>query len=456
MSWHLYSWRDKPQLQSVTYPDQLALNNQIQRLSQLPPLVTFKEIDRLKHLLAQAQQGKAFIVQGGDCAESFKDCNTESITNKVKLLLQMGLLLSLRIKQPVVKIGRIAGQYAKPRSASYETVDGLSLPSYRGDLINGIEFEQAQRQPQPERLLQGYQYASLTMNYIRALTEGDTGELADIENWQLDFIHNSSNRHYTDALQEVSEAQRLLAALNTPVRLAQDNFDLFTSHEALHLDYETALTRQHESGRWYNQSTHFPWIGMRTAQPDSAHIEYIRGIENPIAIKVGPRMSPSWLQALVKKLNPDNEPGKLALIHRFGADKVTQHLPELIQSVQQTGVNVVWLCDPMHGNTATSAHGLKTRRLEHIMQEINASFHIHQNQRSHLAGVHLEMTGDDVTECIGGLVSIAEAGLARNYQTLVDPRLNYQQAIELSLHIGSQLKKQFAQNIDDAIVKGAD
>lgn len=437
--WHPDSWQALPLRQFPPYPDPAALAGATAELRRLPPLVTVNEIELLQQQLAEAAAGKRFLLQGGDCAESFSDCTSERITGKLKILLQMSLVLLHGLNVPVIRVGRIAGQYAKPRSDESETRDGVTLPSYRGDLINAAEFSVEARTPNPQRLLTGYSLASLTLNYIRALTDSGFADLAEAEHWNLDFMADSPRAaEYRLIVEEVRRAFALLQSAGaTPPR---ERREFFTCHEALHLHYESALTRQadvHHStpGRWYNMSTHLPWVGMRTAALHGAHIEYLRGIANPVAVKIGPGMSASELRALCERLNPGRIPGRLTLIHRFGAARIGDHLPGLIDAVRQEGQPVLWCCDPMHGNTQLTASGLKTRRFEDILAELEQAFAVHRGLGSILGGVHFELTGEAVTECTGGARGLAEQDLTRAYESLVDPRLNGEQALEMALAI---------------------
>ncbi len=435
--WHPKSWQQKPALQQANYPSQAALNTTLEQLSLLPPLVTSWEIESLKSQLAAASSGEAFLLQGGDCAENFSDCNAQIVTNKLKILLQMSLLLIHGLNKPVIRVGRIAGQYAKPRSADMETVDGVTLPSYRGDLINGPEFTEEARVPDPVRLLRGYGRAAMTLNFIRALSDCGFADLHHPENWDLDFVsHSPLAELYHRVVNDLSNSLKFMETLGSAKNNDLSRVQFFTSHEGLHLHYEQSLTRQvpNRSG-YYNLTTHLPWIGFRTAATTDAHIEYFSGIQNPVGVKVGPGMSEQWILELVERLNPDNQAGKLLFIHRFGAGKIAKELPGLIQAVKRTGGNVCWVSDPMHGNTESTSSGYKTRRFDNILSELEQSIEIHRSEGSILGGVHFELTGDDVTECIGGARGLDEEGLKRAYKTQVDPRLNYEQALEMALAI---------------------
>lgn len=434
--WHPASWQDRPAKQQARYPSPTALEQTLAQLSQLPPLVTSWEVEALKQQLAAAARGEAFLLQGGDCAENFSDCTSPIITNKLKILLQMSLLLIHGLSRRVVRVGRIAGQYAKPRSAESETRAGITLPSYRGDLVNGPEFTAADRVPDPQRLLRGYGRAAMTLNFIRALSECGFADLHHPENWDLDFVrHASRATEYQHVVNELAGSLRFMEVLGGGSKeLAGVRF--YTSHEGLHLHYEQALTRRvpNRDG-YFNLACHLPWIGFRTADVDGAHVEYFRGVENPVGVKVGDGMSRQWLQRLAERLNPGNQAGKLVLIHRFGSDRIADGLPPLIEALQHSGQRALWICDPMHGNTETTASGYKTRRFERILSELEQAFDIHRQQDSILGGVHFELTGDDVTECIGGARGLDEAGLQRAYKTQVDPRLNYEQAMEMAMAV---------------------
>ena len=437
IEWHPASWQGKPAQQQPTYPDPVALDSTVAALSRLPPLVVSWEIEALKEQIAAAQRGERFVLQGGDCAETFEDCQSDNIAKKLKILLQMSLVLVYGLKKPIVRIGRIAGQYAKPRSAECETRGGRTLPTYRGAIVNRPGFSAAEREPDPKLLLRGYERAALTLNFVRALVDGGFADLHHPEYWDLEFVRHSPLKDaYTRIVQSISDSLDFFEAVNsTPIHEA-GRVAFFTSHEGLHLLYEQAQTRYIERRRrWYNLSTHMPWIGMRTAALDGAHVELFRGISNPVGVKVGPAMGAEWLQGLIKALNPNNEPGRLVLIHRMGVKEIEQRLPALIQAARATGSPVLWMCDPMHGNTEAASSGLKTRRFENIVAELEAAFRIHRELGSWLGGVHFELTGDDVTECTGGARGLTDGDLARAYRSQVDPRLNYEQALELAMRI---------------------
>ncbi len=442
--WHPASWQSRPAAQQPTYRDRVHLETVLAQLSQLPPLVTTWEVENLKSKLAAAQRGEAFLLQGGDCAENFEETTSENVVTKLKILLQMSLVMLVGLKKPIIRVGRMAGQYAKPRSADYETKDGVSLPSYRGDIINRPAFTAVDREPDPTLMLRGYERAALTLNFVRSLIDGGFADLHHPENWDLAFVGESAAAaEYHALVQSVSDSLGFFEAMTGEPLHSTHRVEFYTSHEGLHLPYEHAQTRflKHR-GHWYNLTTHFPWIGMRTADLAGAHIEYFRGIANPMGVKIGTSVSDEQLQQLVHVLNPNNEPGRLTLITRFGAKQVEAHLPRVIKAVRATGASVLWVCDPMHGNTETTAEGYKTRRFDNIRAELRSAFRIHQEQGSHLGGVHLELTGENVTECIGGARGLKESDLARAYKSQVDPRLNYEQAMEIAMLIAGRLHTQ--------------
>ena len=439
--WTPTTWRSRPASQQPTYPDQGRLDQAIAELSTLPPLVTSWEIERLKSQLAEAAEGHRFLLQGGACAERFDQCSASVITNKLKVLLQMSLVLTYGLKRRIIRVGRFAGQYAKPRSSDTETRDGVTLPSYRGDLVNGPDFTESARVPDPDRLVRGYEISSLTLNFIRSLVEGGFADLRHPEYWDLDFVeHSPRAREYQKMVESISDSIRFMEILADSRSEEISRVDFFTSHEGLHLPYEEAVTRQvpRREG-WYNLGTHLPWLGMRTCEIDGAHVEYYRGIRNPIGVKIGPAMTPEWLTELIEVLDPEGEPGRLTLIHRFGNQKVADGLPPLIRAATETGRRVVWCCDPMHGNTETTAEGIKTRRFDNILGEVEQSFDIHREMGSYLGGIHFELSGDNVTECVGGARGLVEADLRRAYESRVDPRLNYEQSLEMALLIARKM-----------------
>ncbi|MCY3968703.1 MAG: 3-deoxy-7-phosphoheptulonate synthase class II [Acidobacteria bacterium] len=434
-SWKPDSWKGADVRQQPTYGDPAAVDSVAARLAILPPLVTSWEVETLRSQLASAARGERFVLQGGDCAESFAECTSDSITAKLKILLQMSLVLTHSLKKRVIRIGRFAGQYAKPRSSDVETRNGETLPSYRGDLVNSLEFTAEAREPDPINLLRGYQRSALTLNFIRGLIDGGFADLHHPEYWNLDFVDHSQNAaEYQRRVESIADSLRFMETL-AGVEVGQiDRVDFYTSHEALHLVYEQAQTRTvpRREG-WYNLATHLPWIGLRTAFRGSAHIEYARGIRNPLGVKVGTGMKPADIAQLVDVLNPDGEEGRLALIHRCGAEKVAEELPPILQAVCATGKPVLWICDPMHGNTKSTGEGMKTRAFSAILSELEQAFDIHAAHGTILGGVHFELTGEDVTECVGGARGLDEQGLRRAYRSQVDPRLNYEQALEMAL-----------------------
>jgi 3-deoxy-7-phosphoheptulonate synthase len=433
--WHPASWQTREAAQQPTYPDSAKLEQAVSRLSRLPPIVTSWEVEVLKDKLAAAQRGEAFLLQGGDCAENLDDCTSDDIVQKIKILLQMSLVMLVGLRMPIIRVGRMAGQYAKPRSADLETRNGQSLPSYRGDLINRSPFTAADRVPDPELMLRGYERAALTLNFVRSLVDGGFADLHHPENWDLNFVGESAQAaEYHKLVKSVSDSLEFFEAITGEPLHRTHRVDFYASHEGLHLPYEQAQTRfLPRRQRWYNLTTHFPWIGMRTADLRGAHVEYFRGIANPIAVKIGTGTTDDHLQGLIHVLNPNNEPGRLTFITRFGAKNIATHLPRAIRTVRQTGSRVLWVCDPMHGNTESTAEGFKTRRFDNILAELRDAFHIHEEMGSILGGVHLELTGENVTECVGGARGLKESDLARAYKTQVDPRLNYEQAMEIAM-----------------------
>ena len=438
--WTPESWQRLPALQQPHYADPARLARVLEQIARLPPVVVSWEVDQLKDELAAAQRGERFLLQGGDCAEGFNDCESDTIARKLKILLQMSVVLLHGLKKPVIRVGRIAGQYAKPRSADTETRDGVTLPSYRGDIVNRAAFSAADREPDPELLLRGYERAALTLNFVRALVDGGFADLHHPEYWDLGFLQHAKLKNaYHKIIDAISDSLDFYAAVSgSPVHEASQ-IRFYASHEGLHLLYEQAQTRYlKRRQRWYNLSTHMPWIGMRTATPGGAHVEYFRGIANPIGVKVGEGTDAATLGELVRILNPDNEPGRLTLIHRFGAKRIEQALPAMVRAVRDSGRQVLWVCDPMHGNTETTPQGVKTRRFENILAEVESAFRIHEESGAILGGVHFELTGDDVTECTGGARGLSDGDLARAYRTSVDPRLNYEQALELAMLIARQ------------------
>ncbi len=437
--WHPASWQAHTAAQQAAYPDRAALEFAVAELGRLPPITTSWEVDALKEQIAAAQRGEAFVLQGGDCAESFDECTSENIVAKLKILLQMSLVMIYGLKRPVVRIGRMAGQYAKPRSADTETRDGTTLPSFRGDLVNRPGFTPDERIPDPQMILRGYERAALTLNFVRSLIDGGFADLHHPEYWDLDWVgHSNAAEEYRHIVRSISNSLDFLETVSGRQFHQTMHANIYAAHEGLHLHYEQAQTRfvgRKGRERWYDLTTHFPWIGMRTAELDGAHVEYFRGIANPVGIKVGPGMTRGWIQDLVQVLNPNNEPGRLTLIHRYGAKNIDEHLPDLISAVKATGSPVLWVCDPMHGNTESTAEGIKTRRFDNVVAELEAAFRVHAHMGTYLGGVHLELTGENVTECTGGARGLTDADLARAYKSMVDPRLNYEQAMEVAMRI---------------------
>ena len=442
VSWQKYSYQQAP-----AYPDAILLTRVVEQLSQLPPLVSHGEITKLKKVIAAAGRGEAFILQGGDCAESFQDCRASIITNKLKILLQMSLLLLHGMRKPIIRVGRIAGQYAKPRSSDFETVNGVSLPSYRGDLVNSPQFDSQSRIPNPKLLLQGYSCAAMTLNFIRALLDGGFADLHHPQQWDLGFLEFSPQAdEYHGIVRSIADSLDFLDTIEGIRTSSLNKVDFYTSHEALHLHYEQALTREVENKQCYDSSTHLPWIGMRTALLDSAHVEFLRGIDNPIGIKIGPSTELDTLKKIIAILNPKREEGRLLLITRLGTDKIATQLPHIIETVGATKIPVTWSCDPMHGNTETTNEGIKTRHFDNILSELLQAVRIHRERGSCLGGVHFELTGENVTECIGGARGLSGDDLKRAYHSLVDPRLNYEQSLEMAI----QLSRQWRTNSDNS------
>jgi 3-deoxy-7-phosphoheptulonate synthase len=449
--WSPHSWRAKPIRQAPEYPDADALAAVETRLKTHPPLVFAGEARNLTAGLAQVAEGKAFLLQGGDCAESFAEFHPDNIRDTFRVLLQMSVVLTYAGALPVVKVGRIAGQFAKPRSADTETQDGVTLPSYRGDNVNAIEFDEKSRAPDPARLMQAYAQSAATLNLLRAFASGGYADLHNVHRWTLGFIAGSpSSERYRALAGRITETLEFMEACGiTPESTPQLRItDFYTSHEALLLGYEQALTRiDSTSGDWYDTSAHMLWIGDRTRDASGAHIEFARGIKNPLGLKCGPSLGEDDLLRLISILNPDNKAGRLTLICRFGADKVAEKLPRLIRAVTREGAKVVWSCDPMHGNTISSNTGFKTRSFERILKEVKAFFDVHRSEGTHAGGVHFEMTGQNVTECLGGAQAISEEDLSSRYHTHCDPRLNASQALELAFLMAESLR---AERMKDA------
>jgi len=445
-SWAPDTWRNLPIRQQPAYEDAAEVTQVAERLRRYPPLVFAGEARNLKRALAKVAEGGAFLLQGGDCAESFAEFRPDNIRDTFRVLLQMAVVLTYGATLPVVKVGRMAGQFAKPRSADTETVGGVELPAYRGDIINGIEFTPEARRPDPRRMEQAYLQAAATLNLLRAFAQGGYADLHQVHRWNLGFVQRSAQgERYEDMANRISESLDFMEACGvtgdtTP---ALRTTDFYTSHEALLLPYEQAMTRvDSTSGDWYDCSAHMLWCGDRTRQPDGAHVEFLRGIGNPVAFKAGPSLKPDEMLRLIDALNPGNEPGRLTIIARFGAGKVGDHLPALIRAVAREGRAVVWACDPMHGNTIKSGNGYKTRPFDRILAEVEEYFAVHRAEGSFPGGVHFEMTGQDVTECIGGAQAITESSLGDRYHTHCDPRLNASQALELAFLIAAQLKRE--------------
>jgi 3-deoxy-7-phosphoheptulonate synthase len=440
-AWEKSSWRKFPARQQPNWPDPGEHRAVLEKIAKLPPLVFAGEIRRLKNMLAKAARGEAFILQGGDCAEDFVNCTAPGIRENLKVILQMAVILTYAGGKPVIKVGRMAGQYAKPRSSDTEMVDGLEISSYRGDMVNSPEPVAAARIPDPQRLLQGYYLSASTMNILRAFTRGGYAALHRVHAWNNEFVKRSPmGQSYERLAKHIDDALNFMQIVGINTDIPQlDQVDFFTSHEALLLGYEEALTRKDSTtGDWYDCSGHMLWIGERTRQVDGAHVEFFRGVLNPVGVKIGPDHDIDDVKSLIAKLNPENEPGRLTLITRFGSKKIEQSLPPLVRAVKNEGAQVAWICDPMHGNTYTAATGHKTRNFDKIMQEIRSFFEIHWGEGTVPGGVHFELTGEDVTECTGGGRNIQDLNL--NYQTNCDPRLNAEQSLELAFQIAEMIR----------------
>ncbi|MDB5507269.1 MAG: 3-deoxy-7-phosphoheptulonate synthase class [Devosia sp.] len=445
-TWTPHSWRDKPIQQVPAYPDSVALADAERQLATFPPLVFAGEARDLKAHLAEVARGNAFLLQGGDCAESFAEHGADHIRDFFRVFLQMAIVLTHGASKPVVKIGRIAGQFAKPRSADTETIDGVTLPSYRGDIVNDIDFTATARTPDPQRLLMAYRQSAATLNLLRAFASGGFADLARVHEWTMGFMKGSSAYpRFEQLATKIDDAIEFMRALgitpeNTP-SLRETRF--YTSHEALLLGYEEALTRRDSiTNDWYATSGHMLWIGDRTRQPEAGHVEYFAGIMNPIGIKCGPTLTADDLNRLLDILSPDNEPGRITLIARFGSDKVEDHLPRLIETVKRNGKIVVWCCDPMHGNTIKASTGYKTRPFDRVLSEVQSFFAVHRSLGTYAGGIHVEMTGDDVTECVGGVSAVTEGTLKDRYHTYCDPRLNASQSLELAFLVAEEIDAQ--------------
>ncbi|UZD92167.1 class II 3-deoxy-7-phosphoheptulonate synthase [Cognatishimia activa] len=440
--WQKSDWRAKPRVQMPDYTDQDALNAVEAKLASYPPLVFAGEARSLKAKLAAASRGEAFLLQGGDCAEAFNQFSADHIRDTFKVMLQMAMVLTFGAKVPVVKVGRMAGQFAKPRSAPTETVDGVELPSYRGDIINELDFTPESRIPDPSKMLQAYTQAAATLNLLRAFSTGGYADMRDIHGWTLGFTESEKAAKFRAMASRISDALDFMeaAGINSAHEHELHTVDFYTSHEGLLLEYEEALTRlDSTSGKWLAGSGHMLWIGDRTRQPDGAHVEFLQGVQNPIGLKCGPTTTADDLKVLMQKLNPENEAGRLTLIARFGAGTVGDHLPRLIKAVQEEGANVVWSCDPMHGNTIKSATGYKTRPFDSVLREVQEFFAVHKAESTIPGGVHFEMTGQDVTECTGGVRDVTEEDLSDRYHTACDPRLNASQSLELAFLVAEEL-----------------
>ncbi|MAT87702.1 MAG: 3-deoxy-7-phosphoheptulonate synthase class II [Aestuariivita sp.] len=440
--WHKTEWRNLPRVQMPDYSDQESLRNVEKKLGNYPPLVFAGEARQLKAKLAAASQGEAFLLQGGDCAESFEQFRADSIRDTFKVMLQMAMVLTYGAKVPVVKLGRMAGQFAKPRSTATEIVNGVELPSYRGDIINNLAFTEIARAPDPNKMLQAYTQSAATLNLLRAFSTGGYADMQQVHSWTLSFTESDRAGQYRQMATRISDALDFMAASGLA---SEDNHemrtvDFYVSHEALLLEYEEALTRiDSTSGKWLAGSGHFIWIGDRTRQPDGAHVEFCSGVQNPIGLKCGPTMTEDDLKRLLEKLNPENEAGRLTLIARFGAGTVADHLPKLIQAVKAEGSNVLWCCDAMHGNTIKSSTGYKTRPFDSVLREVREFFDIHKAEGTIPGGVHFEMTGQDVTECTGGIWAVSDENLSDRYHTACDPRLNASQSLELAFLVADEL-----------------
>lgn len=442
--WQKSTWRSKPRVQMPDYTDAAALGAVEAQLSKYPPLVFAGEARRLKQHLGAAGRGEAFLLQGGDCAESFEQFSADAIRDTFKVMLQMAMVLTFGAKVPVVKVGRMAGQFAKPRSAPTETVDGVELPSYRGDIINDLDFTSASRVPDPARMLQAYTQAAATVNLLRAFSTGGYADVNQVHAWTLGFTEGEKAQTYREMANRITDTLDFMraAGVNNDASHALQTVEFYTSHEGLLLEYEEALTRlDSTSGKWLAGSGHMLWIGDRTRQPDGAHVEFCSGVQNPIGLKCGPTTSAEDLKVLMQKLNPENEEGRLTLIARFGAGKVAEHLPRLIKAVEEEGAKVTWVCDPMHGNTIKSSSGYKTRPFESVLREVQDFFAVHTAEGTIPGGVHFEMTGQDVTECTGGVRAVTEENLSDRYHTACDPRLNASQSLELAFLVAEELSQ---------------
>ena len=445
-TWTPDSWRQSPAVQLPDYPDAAAVEGVTNTLAGFPPLVFAGEAQAMRRRLADVAQGRAFLLQGGDCAESFAEFHPDNIRDTFRVLMQMSVVLTYGAAMPVVKVGRMAGQFAKPRSNPTETVDGVELPIYRGDIINAMEADGSARMPDPQRMLQAYSQAAATLNLLRAFAQGGYADLNKINRWNLSFVDGTEAERFREIADRIAEALEFMEACGITSDSVPEmrQTDFYTSHEALLLPYEQALTRQDtitREGGWFDTSAHMVWIGDRTRQLDGAHVEFCRGIHNPIGLKAGPSLAPDDLLRLIDTLNPSNDPGRLTVIVRVGAGNADKHLPSLIRAVEREGRVVVWSCDPMHGNTVKSDSGFKTRPFEHVLREVRDFFEVHEAEGTYAGGIHVEMTGQDVTECIGGAQLIRDEDLSSRYHTHCDPRLNASQSLELAFLIADMLKQ---------------
>ena len=453
--WNLNNWKKFPAKHIPEYKDKQELDLVLGKIKKYPPLVFAGETRSLKKSLAQVVDGKAFLLQGGDCAESFAEFHPDNIRDTFKAILQMSLVLTYSTFLPIVKVGRIAGQFSKPRSAPTEKKDGKELPSYLGDNINGMEFNEKAREPDAKRLFRAYSQSASTLNLLRAFSQGGFADLRQVHLWNLGFINNKTKGRYKEIEDKISDAISFMEAcgINPDTNRKLRTVNFYTSHEALLLPFEEAMTRvDSTTGEYHDTSAHFVWIGDRTRQPDGAHVEFCRGIKNPIGLKCGPTLKPDELIELCNILNPDNEPGRLTLISRFGSENVEKFLPKLIRAIKKEGLKVIWSCDPMHGNTIKANNGFKTRPFENVLKEVKNFFAIHPAEGTYAGGLHVEMTGQDVTECTGGAQKISEKELSNRYRTHCDPRLNATQALELAFLISEELKKnsKYSKNIIQA------
>jgi len=452
-NWKINSWRNYPVKHIPEYPDKKELDGVLNKINDFPPLVFAGETRHLKEQLAQVVDGKAFLLQGGDCAESFAEFHPDNIRDTFKLILQMSLVLTYSASVPVIKLGRIAGQFSKPRSSPIENIDGVELPSYLGDNINGMEFNEKSRVPDPKRLFKAYSQSASTLNLIRAFSHGGFADLKKVHTWNLGFIKKTpAGKKFKELEDKIADALAFMDAcgINSDFNRRLKTVNFWTSHEALLLPFEQAMTRiDSTTGEYHATSAHFVWIGDRTRQLDGGHVEFCRGIENPIGIKCGPTLKSEDLINLCNRINPNNEKGKITLISRFGSKNVEKHLPKLIRSIKKEGLNVIWSCDPMHGNTIKATSGYKTRPFNNVVEEVKNVFECHQSEGSYAGGLHIEMTGQDVTECTGGAQKISDQDLSDRYHTHCDPRLNANQALELAFLISDEIKKNTTHSKDN-------